>query len=522
MGLQYNKALKTIGVKLNFLIFLVMTLVFFFPVHSVAEDRHGYLGYYPPPSSCLQCHEALLAYNHKGNCWTTCHNPDSSLKLCPPATNYPPDFNFTTVCANYQTNMKEPFSCGDCHVSAGDHTAAHDQTFFPSTDCSQCHDADAPTEHGKYNFSCSTCHNSIYAEVKNAIVSGKNGNPVYCADCHGLIDHLTHENAYLPNEGCTDCHLTDLGRRADIVNEHAKKNIDCSGCHNSSNPVVRAAIDKGIAGNSVLCIDCHREFGNHARIHDQTTFTSTECSTCHLANAVSEHQGHGPHGICCLPCHTNEYPGIISSIYEGMAGQNVPCDECHLFPDNRPPIANCGADKIVSTGVATQFSGSSSYDHDGIIINYEWDFGDSTPRVNGITVSHTYTTAGIYQVNLTVTDNQGAIDNDTSTITVRADQIPVIDKILGVKEPGLVVRLIGTNFGDTQGSSIVHIGKKTFDLSSPSIKRWSDTKIRIRLPSYKCRWFQIQGYKYVKVWVTVDGVDSNKKRIKVHKPDTCP
>jgi len=204
-----------------------------------------------------------------------------------------------------------------------------------------------------------------------------------------------------------------------------------------------------------------------------------------------------------------------------MSGQNISCDDCHLISGNRPPIANCGADKVVSTGFVTQFSGSSSYDHDGTIVGYQWDFGDSTPKVNGITVSHTYTTTGIYQVNLAVTDNQGKIDTDTSAITVRVDQTLVIDKILGVKEPGLIVRIIGQNFGDTQGDSIVHIGPKIFDSSSPRIKLWSDTNIRIRLPNYQCGWFNGQSYKYIRVWVTVDGLDSNKKRIKIIKPDTC-
>jgi hypothetical protein len=97
-----------------------------------------------------------------------------------------------------------------------------------------------------------------------------------------------------------------------------------------------------------------------------------------------------------------------------------------------------------------------------------------------------------------------------------------IDKIRGVKEPGLIVRLIGTNFGDTQDNSVVHVGPKAFDSSSPRIKLWSDTKIMIKLPHYKCEWFKGQDFRYRKIWVTVDGIDSNKKRIKVIKPDTCP
>jgi hypothetical protein len=416
---ELKGALATTEVKLTLLIMVLTVLILFTCIPAIAYDLHYYMGYYNPPSSCIQCHAEFLPDSHQRNCWT-CHNVDPArytLKLCESGS-YPPDLDFTTICANYQTDIKEPFSCGDCHVSAGDHTAAHDQTRFPSTECSQCHNADAPTEHSKYNFSCSTCHNNIYADVKNAIVSGKSGNPVYCADCHGLIDHLIHENAYLPNAECTGCHLTDLGLRVDIVNEHAKKNTDCSGCHNNSDPIIRAAIDKGIAGNSVYCADCHREFGNHALIHDQTVFTSAECSACHLANAVSEHQSHGPHGICCLPCHTNEYPGIISSIYNGMAGQNISCDACHLISGNRPPIANCGADRSAVVGIAAIFSGSASFDHYGAIVSYQWDFGDGTPNESGSSVSHTFTAAGSYQVSLTVTDDQGALDTDTCMITL--------------------------------------------------------------------------------------------------------
>jgi hypothetical protein len=423
MGLHRNKALKTMGIKLSFLI-IVVVLIFFLSAYSMAQDPHGPLGYYQPQSSCTQCHEALLVENHEGNCWV-CHNTDYSLKLCPPATNYPPDLDFTTVCANYQTLIKEPFSCGDCHVRAGDHTTAHDQTLLPSADCSQCHVADSPVEHSKYNLSCGTCHSSLNAAVTNAIAEGKKGSPVYCADCHGAIDHQVHKNAYLPLTDCSICHLTNLGLQADIVNEHSKKNFECNACHNSTDPTVQAAISKGTAGSMVYCADCHIQFGNHARLHDQTSLTSPGCGACHVANAVAEHQGHGPHSIGCLPCHTNADAKVLTAIYNGMAGQSIPCDACHILTGNRAPIANCGPDRGAAVGVATKFSGSASYDHDGTIISYQWDFGDGTPRLSGSSVSRTFTATGTYQVSLTVTDNQGAVDNDTCVITVKTPSIKI-------------------------------------------------------------------------------------------------
>jgi uncharacterized delta-60 repeat protein len=134
-------------------------------------------------------------------------------------------------------------------------------------------------------------------------------------------------------------------------------------------------------------------------------------------------------------------------------------------------------------------------------------------------------TAGTYNATITITATgatNSPVDIPVTLIINEVAQNPVIDKILGVKEPGGIIRIIGQNFGNSQGNSIVHIGSKTFNSSSPRIKLWSDSKIKIKLPNYQCRWFKGQNYRYLKVWVTVDSVDSNKKRIKVLKPDTCP
>lgn len=64
---------------------------------------------------------------------------------------------------------------------------------------------------------------------------------------------------------------------------------------------------------------------------------------------------------------------------------------------------------------------AASYDPDGSISNYSWDFGDSTPKVSGsavISTSHSYTTPGTYIVTLVVTDNNGSTNTKTSTVSV--------------------------------------------------------------------------------------------------------
>jgi parallel beta-helix repeat protein len=62
------------------------------------------------------------------------------------------------------------------------------------------------------------------------------------------------------------------------------------------------------------------------------------------------------------------------------------------------------------------FNASESYDADGIIIQYEWDFGDGNiTAVTTPVISHTFTNAGDYTVKLTVKDND-LLTNYTSHI----------------------------------------------------------------------------------------------------------
>ncbi len=76
-----------------------------------------------------------------------------------------------------------------------------------------------------------------------------------------------------------------------------------------------------------------------------------------------------------------------------------------------------------AVGETITFDASLSYDPDGDLVNYEWDFGevDAVSR-SGEIMTHTYRAAGDYDVELSVTDDKGATNTASTTITV----LPVV------------------------------------------------------------------------------------------------
>src|SRR5207253_1209673 len=83
----------------------------------------------------------------------------------------------------------------------------------------------------------------------------------------------------------------------------------------------------------------------------------------------------------------------------------------------KPPIANAGPDQFTQTMAPVGFNGGGSFDLDGTLIAYAWDFGDGTSAA-GATVSHGYAAPGSYTATLTVTDDRGARGTDSALVTV--------------------------------------------------------------------------------------------------------
>ena len=66
-------------------------------------------------------------------------------------------------------------------------------------------------------------------------------------------------------------------------------------------------------------------------------------------------------------------------------------------------------------------------DEDGKIISYKWEFGDGAVS-NEQNPTHVYTKEGAYTAKLTVTDDKGATNTATATVTVQKKEDNSVEK----------------------------------------------------------------------------------------------
>ena len=109
------------------------------------------------------------------------------------------------------------------------------------------------------------------------------------------------------------------------------------------------------------------------------------------------------------------------------------------FGGNIPPVAKIKADNYYSpsTSFTVNFDGSESFDQDGRVIGYTWDFGDPESGSNTSTSSapaHQFTTTTgpkKFTVTLTVTDNDSTSSSEQFMISVNntPPQVTVINPV---------------------------------------------------------------------------------------------
>lgn len=103
------------------------------------------------------------------------------------------------------------------------------------------------------------------------------------------------------------------------------------------------------------------------------------------------------------------------------AGEPVELEFFEEEPVNAPPTAVMTS---TQTGAATvEVSAAGTFDSDGSIAGYAWDFGDGTTG-EGLQATHVYQEPGTYRVTLVTRDDKDEVDIATATQVVTARHYP--------------------------------------------------------------------------------------------------
>jgi PKD repeat protein len=110
-----------------------------------------------------------------------------------------------------------------------------------------------------------------------------------------------------------------------------------------------------------------------------------------------------------------------------QAANNIARDKVTVVVNNPPTALIASDQKAFAVGEKVSLDGSGSFDRDGKLIAYLWDFGDGTKK-EGKTITHKYNRAGLYSVQLAVKDDsRTSSDTDTDTMTIFVNQAPEAD-----------------------------------------------------------------------------------------------
>lgn len=397
---------------------------------------------YPSWNESLHSPNDQIANSNPRGLNSYCARCKSPTQWNPDATDQSEEFNATEW---------KGIDCASCHDLHPDEGEEQEHLLRETVEeaCTVCHTADkaddVPTPNGKYGSGASSAHHNQRETLMGALgvgVFGYSGMAgVTCTDCHmyttpavsrqpitnWIEGEESESHSYEPSVwACADCHSNIMDSMPtdavygvnDTVNaswddweakwvkevnkwegvidtwqedwerihEYVEHNVEAAG-ENLSAAYAAGEIDMAIIDEANV-------------LYGEAVWNS------HMTDDGSS-GAHNPDYFMALLIDANSRALKVLNLLQN-AGAQV----------DLPPMADAGDTILIElTGVAN-FDASKSMSLDGTNLTYAWDFDDGSGPGAGITPTHTYDTVGIYEVTLTVTDEDSETATDMVTVYV--------------------------------------------------------------------------------------------------------
>ncbi|WP_353308472.1 PKD domain-containing protein [Shimia sp. NS0008-38b] len=159
--------------------------------------------------------------------------------------------------------------------------------------------------------------------------------------------------------------------------------------------------------------------------------------------------------------HTFDAPGLYRirlQVSDDFVGGGAVDESEVLITVNAPPVAQAGPDLRVAPDDNVRFDARSSFDTDGALATFQWEFDDLQLPLEAAVVERAWPVPGVYNARLVVRDSSGVANStaqDSVTIAVnhrpKADAGPVIDT------DRLLVTLDASGSSDADGDALMYL-----------------------------------------------------------------
>jgi len=158
--------------------------------------------------------------------------------------------------------------------------------------------------------------------------------------------------------------------------------------------------------------------------------------------------------------HAINEPGlhrIRLTVLDDFRGSSARDESEVLITVNAPPVAVAGADRLVAPGETLLFDAGQSFDPDGRLVNYRWEFDDLGAPLDSAQVERAYMTPGVWSAQLVVTDDAGVLNSTAiDDMTIRVNHTPVAEAGPAINSDRLFIELDASGSSDADGDALIY------------------------------------------------------------------